>query len=84
MAISEFDRFPRHFTCAVSASKLGGNEICVSSRSANFIDCPLPAFAIPPHNQNMHTKLSKFPGCRETDSAGSSRDKRSRSFVRHF
>jgi hypothetical protein len=48
MAISEFDRFPSYLTCAVCASKLGGNKICSASRSANFVDCLLPALRISP------------------------------------
>src|SRR5258708_22566242 len=84
MATSEFDRFPGHFASAVCAEKLGRNKIRFASCGPNFLDCLLPALRISPHNQNMITKLSEFLGCRETDSARSTRDKRCRIGVSHL
>src|SRR5580692_2095847 len=84
VATSEFDRFRGHFASAVCSSKLRSNEIRFASCSPNFVDCLLPAFLISPHNQNVNTKPSEFLGCRETDSARSTRDKRCRIISRHL
>src|SRR5260370_37375884 len=84
MASSEFDCFPGHFASAVCAEKFGSNKIRFSFCSPNFVDCLLPALSISPHNQNVNTKFSEFLGCRETDSARSSRDKRCRIIVCHL
>ena len=71
MAISKFDRPLRHFTGASYVSKIGGYKICFACLGANCVDSFLPALRVSPHNQDMNTKLSQFPGCRETDPAGS-------------
>jgi hypothetical protein len=61
---------------SVARKKLGRNKIRFASCGPNFLDCLLPALRISPHNQNVYTKLSEFLGCRETDSARSTRYKR--------
>src|SRR6202012_53292 len=84
MAISEFDRFPCYFVCAVCASKFIGNKICFASCSANLVNRLLPALRISSHNQDMNSKFSEFPGCREADSTRPSCYKRCVRIVRLF
>src|SRR5260221_583124 len=84
MATSEFDRLLSHFASAVCAQKLRRNKIRFASCGPNFVDCLLPALRISPYNQNVNTKLSKFLGCRETDAARSTGDKRCRIIACHL
>jgi hypothetical protein len=67
-----------------TGKKLGRNKIRFASCGPNFVDSLLPALSISPYNQNVNTELSEFLGCRDADSARSTRNKRRRIIVGHL
>src|SRR5579862_2065616 len=84
VAISKFKCPLRDVASAGCVAKIGRNKVCFASRGANFVRCLLPALRVSPPNHNMASELRQFLGCRETDSARSTRDKRCRIIVCHL
>ena len=69
LIICEFNGFLCHFACADRIPKIRGDKICPPSSSANLVHGFLPAVRVSPHNQDMNSELSQFPGRRQADSA---------------